>query len=318
VDAAEVELIRTLMRHLVTSFPAADIAAELVESGWDALLATDTHTAVDVLAEEIGKAVVAAPVLELVLLHGLGLGIDATTAVVLPPLSRGSAAGWSGTRDGAIVDVDGLVLAGHQRAERVLVATADGVVAVRATDLTFRPTGAGDPALDLHRVCGRVPTSVPVANVERWNEALTLARRALAAELIGLASQMLEDTITYVVQREQFGRAIASFQSVKHRLADVSVAITAARRGLVAAWSDTTALSAMAALCLAVRAEHLAATHCHQVHGGIAFTVEHGFHRFIRRGQVISGLLGNPDELVRDIGARLIADRAVPRTPRLR
>jgi alkylation response protein AidB-like acyl-CoA dehydrogenase len=53
------------------------------------------------------------------------------------------------------------------------------------------------------------------------------------------------------------------------------------------------------------------------VHGGIAFTVEHGFHRFIRRGYMLDNLLGTADDLVREIGQNIVDAHLVPRTPGL-
>jgi alkylation response protein AidB-like acyl-CoA dehydrogenase len=135
--------------------------------------------------------------------------------------------------------------------------------------------------------------------------------------LVGGAGQMLANTVEYVMQRHQYGRAIGSFQSVKHRLADVHVAITAARSGVAASWQHRDPLTAMAAKCLAGRAHQLASTHCHQVHGGIAFTTEHGFHRWIRRGQLLDSLLGTSAHLTDEIGRHLISSAAVPRVPAL-
>jgi alkylation response protein AidB-like acyl-CoA dehydrogenase len=156
-----------------------------------------------------------------------------------------------------------------------------------------------------------------VASAAAWSTALSAGRRSLASELVGVADQMLIDTIDYVLQRHQFGRPIGSFQAVKHRLADVRVAVTAARSAISAAWTDGDPVTAMAAKCLAGRAHQLAASHCHQVHGGIAFTVEHGFHRFIRRGQLLDGLLGAAHDLVRELGQHLVITGLVPRTPQL-
>jgi alkylation response protein AidB-like acyl-CoA dehydrogenase len=73
----------------------------------------------------------------------------------------------------------------------------------------------------------------------------------------------------------------------------------------------------VAAKCLAGRAQTLAATHCHQVQGGIAFTAEHGFHRVIQRGHLLDALLGTTRELTRTLGHQLLADGSVPRTPQL-
>jgi alkylation response protein AidB-like acyl-CoA dehydrogenase len=139
----------------------------------------------------------------------------------------------------------------------------------------------------------------------------------LASELIGLAEAMLAETIAHVSTRHQFGHPIASFQTVKHRLADVHVAVVAAKAGISTAWSDETPRSATAAKCLAALAHDLASTHSHQVHGGIAFTVEYGFHRWIERGRLLDAVLGSRVELTRNLGQALIADGAVPRTPGL-
>ncbi len=316
VEAAEAELVRSSMRHLVTTCTPIDLATQLVDSGWGELMATDTEFAVGILAEEIGREATAAPVLELVLQYGLGHGVGGPTGVVLPPMARGGEM-FAGRIEGDDIVVKGLVMAGFERAKAFLVAVPDGVLTVDTVDLGFKPTGAGDPALGLQAVTGRAQRTAPSATAEDWSAAVAHGRRALASELIGLTERMLDDTIVYVSQRQQFGRAIASFQTVKHRLADVRVALGAARNAIRAAWSDDTDLSAMAALCLAARAQHLAATHCHQVHGGIAFTVEHGFHRFIRHGQMISGLLGHPDDLLHTIGMRLSTSHVVPRTPLL-
>jgi Acyl-CoA dehydrogenase, C-terminal domain len=321
MDAAEIDLVRSSMRHIVVHCTPRTLADELVDSGWAELLDAEPEIAIGTLAEELGRCAGNAPVVELVLHHGLGLGLDPQTGVVLPALSRTITGPLAGPLPGRVVDdevvVDGVVLAGHERARRFLVATEAGVMAVPATALSFRPTGAGDDHLGLCLVGGSAGRSEPIAPADRWASAVAVGRLALAAQLIGLADQMLTTTVEYVLQREQFGRPIGSFQTVKHRLADVRVATVAARSGVHTAWSDGTELSAIAALCLAARAQHLAATHCQQVHGGIAFTVEHGFHRYIRRGQLLSGLLGHPDDLTSRLGAHLIARREVPRTPEL-
>ena len=139
--------------------------------------------------------------------------------------------------------------------------------------------------------------------------------------MVGAAEQMLLDTLAYVNERKQYGRAIGSFQTVKHRLADVKVAITAARVGIEAAWANAEgedgALLAIAAKCLGGRAQQLASTHCFQVHGGIAFAVEHGFQQWVRRGLLLDLLLGGHVPLTEELGRRLIARGGVPRVPNL-
>ena len=201
------------------------------------------------------------------------------------------------------------------RATRLLVATAQGVVVIDAN--TMETAAFEAPGTPLTMVTGTAAGPV-VATPAAWLEATSVARKANAAVMIGLAHQMLDNTLAYIKQREQYGRAIGSFQAVKHVMADTHVAIVGASAALMAAWSDGTATSADAALVLAVRAQGLAAKHCHQVHGGIAFTVEHGFHQYIRYGQLMSGIVGHPDDLVTSIGHRMAAGRVIPRTPQLK
>jgi hypothetical protein len=216
--------------------------------------------------------------------------------------------------------IDGLVLAGYERAATFLVVGGDDAIfAVSREELQFQRVLGTDPDLRLHRAIGNLPDGATraVAPADSWPGALAAGRLSLAAELVGLTERMLEDTVTYVLERHQFGRPIASFQTVKHRLADVRVAASAAQAGLRTAWIDRDPTSALAAKCLAGRAHRLAAAHCHQVHGGIAFTVEHGFHRLIRRGQMLDGLLGRADDLVSELGRQLLERGRVPRTPQL-
>lgn len=252
------------------------------------------------------------------MLHGAGLPIDTTTSVVLAPLRRLAERGATGTA--SVLVVDGLVLGGHERAERFLVACDDGVVVLDPPTIELTPIVGGDATLALSRAAGSLDAgpAATIAPASAWVGALAAGRRFLAGELIGVSEAMLAITVEYVLARHQFGRPIGAFQAVKHRLADVRVAISAAQSALETAWTDADPLTAMAAKCLAGRAHRLAATHCHQVHGGIAFTVDHGFHRFIRRGQMLDALLGSADHLTREIGQQLIDARRVPRTPELR
>ena len=312
MDSNELELVRTSVQHLVAHCTPATFATDLVNMGWADLYDAEAAAAVTVLADEVGHAAAAAPLLGVVLAQALGL----TGTVVLPPLARGTTPAWPGVAAGSDVAVNGLLEPGSD-GDTLFVPTAAGVVQLPAGSLFVHATGVGDPTLGLRKVNGLVPSGPVVASAQQWAAALAIGRRALASALAGLAARMLHDATEYVKVRQQFGRPIGSFQTVKHRLADVHVAITATRAGTVTAWGDDDEWSSIAALCLATKASRLAATHCHQVHGGIAFTAEHGFHTLIRRGQSWLGLLGHPDDLTRLLGEHLVAHSLVPRTPQL-
>ena len=110
------------------------------------------------------------------------------------------------------------------------------------------------------------------------------AAAVLACEAVG-AYRALERTVEYVKQREQFGRAIGSFQAVKHRLADVYVQVQAARSAAYyAAWA-TAHGERVGGLALAQALEALrgAAAEGIQLHGGIGFTWEHEAHLYFKR-----------------------------------
>ncbi|RPE43015.1 alkylation response protein AidB-like acyl-CoA dehydrogenase [Streptomyces sp. Ag109_O5-1] len=107
----------------------------------------------------------------------------------------------------------------------------------------------------------------------------------LAGEAVGAADRALERTVEYVKQREQFGRVIGSFQAVKHRLADVYVAVRAARSAAYyAAWATAHGDHVGGlALAQALEALRTAAGEGIQLHGGIGFTWEHEAHMYFKR-----------------------------------
>ncbi|WP_327226047.1 acyl-CoA dehydrogenase family protein [Streptomyces platensis] len=132
-----------------------------------------------------------------------------------------------------------------------------------------------------------------------------VAAAALAAEAVGAADTALARTVAHVQQRVQFGRPIGSFQAVQHRLADLYVALQAARSAAYyAAWSAGGGRSApegpgaaepgVGALALAQALEALRAVAAEavQLHGGIGFTWEHEAHLYFKRAACDELLLG--------------------------
>ncbi|MEU3619171.1 acyl-CoA dehydrogenase family protein [Streptomyces sp. NPDC006872] len=154
-----------------------------------------------------------------------------------------------------------------------------------------------DPELPLRQV--PVGTSAPVA----------AGRGALGWWLLGTGRAMLALARLHILDREQFGRPLASFQALRHRLAETYTALEGAEAALVAARDDTGALLAKAA---AGRATLTAARHCQQALGGVGFTAEHELHRHVRRALVLDGLLGSSRELTREAGALLLCEGRAP------
>jgi alkylation response protein AidB-like acyl-CoA dehydrogenase len=298
-DTAELDLIRSSLRHVLDTAAPGDVPAALLAQGWAELVATDPGAAITTLAEQAGRARSAAPIADLAMLWGAASGDPASTAVV----------------------VAGHALAGAERARSYLVVDADGITSVGAESVTLGPAGGFDPALGLVSVHVRDDRRVVVGDAQAAARALAAGRRALASQMVGAIEQMLSDTLGYITERHQYGRAIGSFQTVKHRMADVKVAVSAAQAATAAAWeSAETAngpLLAVSCKALAGRAQQLASTHCFQVHGGIAFTVEHGFHQWVRRGLLLDLLLGDHRTLTREVGRMIIAAGSPPRLPPL-
>jgi alkylation response protein AidB-like acyl-CoA dehydrogenase len=129
-----------------------------------------------------------------------------------------------------------------------------------------------------------------------------LDRAAVLAgfEQLGGAARALEATREYGLGRYAFGRPIASFQAIKHRLADLYAAIELARsNGYYAAWalssgSDELELAACTFRAAAGDAFELATREMIQIHGGVGFTWEYDCHLFYRRAKLLSAWLGTP------------------------
>jgi alkylation response protein AidB-like acyl-CoA dehydrogenase len=125
---------------------------------------------------------------------------------------------------------------------------------------------------------------------------------------------MLDLARGHALERMQFGRPIARFQAVRHRLADALVAVEALEAALAAAREQPSPETAALAKAVAGRSAHTVARHCQQVLAGIGFTMEHPFHRFLKRCLALEGLFlfGAADAIVVDVGRRLLATRRVP------
>jgi hypothetical protein len=143
------------------------------------------------------------------------------------------------------------------------------------------------------------------------------ARRAVGWWLVGSARAMLALARQHALDRVQFGRPIAGFQAVRHRLAETLVAIEGAEATLGLPGDDSPDLTAMLAKAAAGKAALTAARHCQQVLGGIGFTEEHDLHLHVKRALVLDGLLGSSKELARKAGAGLRARGSAPRLAQL-
>jgi alkylation response protein AidB-like acyl-CoA dehydrogenase len=193
----------------------------------------------------------------------------------------------------------------------VLVVPADGVphglylVDVSAPGVAKAPVVSLDMTRQLCDLSFDDAPATMIASGAAASQALEAALLAgaavLAAELVGVAQRCLDMTVAYVKERRQFARPVGSFQALKHRLADVWVAISQARAAsryaaacLASGDPDAKVAVAMAKAYCSQTAVH-AAQECVQLHGGIGFTWEHPAHLYLKRAKADSIAFGAPD-----------------------
>ena len=195
-----------------------------------------------------------------------------------------------------------------------MAADMDGfAVAARTDDGEFvahlrRPKLLGMTTLDLSRSWARLDldgsapdwVALPAGTLQHLRDALAVHR---AFDALGGAARLLDMTVTYANQREQFGAPIGAFQAVKHHCADMAVGVEAGRAALWAAAmsldgapADVRSRASSAAVAYAKSAASQVAGTALQVHGGIGFTWEHDLHVFLRRIKVDEALDGTVAE----------------------
>lgn len=243
-----------------------------------------------------------APPFELALiLEELGHAADPTpflaTATWFVPLT-GRLPGGSGT---AVFDGVGRHVLDADRADEIALLTPDGVIVVPGAEVSAERVPVFDPNLHIARVDTGGPGSssgVPALATGVPDLALT----GLAATCVGACRRVLDLVLEHVRRRVQFGRPLGSFQAVKHKAADMYVAVERAR-----------ALTHFAALTIAeddprrTRAAHMAKAaagecqrlvvrHGLQLFGAMGFTWENELQYHLKRAQACDLLLGTASE----------------------
>jgi alkylation response protein AidB-like acyl-CoA dehydrogenase len=290
-----------------------------------------------IVLEEMGRALLCAPYFSSAVLAATAImngASQAQQATLLPPIALGETVatlaftepngrwdlGGIGTRAnpaGGAFRLDGtksFVLDGH---------TADLiVVAARA------PDSSGDDGLSLFAVKGDAPglsrralkaldptrklarlefSGTPAqllgelgAAAAPLTKTLTQAAACLASEMVGGAERLRVSALDYANLRMQFGRPIASFQSMKHKqadmLVDVELAKSAAYAAASAAAEDDPEFAAIASLAKACASEAYLQTAINtiQIHGGIGFTWDNDTHLWFKRAKSSEVFLGDP------------------------
>jgi alkylation response protein AidB-like acyl-CoA dehydrogenase len=237
-----------------------------------------------VVFEELGKALVPTPLFGTVLAELALLAADETDTDALEGLAEG-------VKLGAVVFHSGFVVNGDV-ADVVVGANGDRLT--RWTDVTAEPVVTMDPTRRL--------ASLEAGDTSDIGADPGLADSAallLAAEQIGAASRCLDLTVQYTKDRVQFGRPIGSFQALKHRMADLYVAVQSAKAVVDEAIGKPSPTSAALARFSASEAFTKVAGEAVQLHGGIAITWEHDIQLYFKRAHGSAQLLGPPREHLR-------------------
>jgi alkylation response protein AidB-like acyl-CoA dehydrogenase len=290
-----------------------------------------------IVLEEMGRALLCAPYFASTVLAAtaiLNSGTEAQKRELLPPIAAGETIAtlaftepngrWdvggvemTATRERGAYRLDGVksfVLDGHSADEIVVLARRAGssggdglsLFTLRgdATGLSRRALKAMDPTRKLARLEFR---SVPAellgeegAAAAPFARTMTAAAVCLASEMVGGAEMLRQSALDYANLRVQFGRTIASFQSMKHKhaemLVDVELAKSAAYGAASAAAEGDPDLPALASLAKATASEAYLQTAIHavQIHGGIGFTWDNDTHLWFKRAKSSEVFLGDP------------------------
>lgn len=314
-------------RAIMESGASHDAAlwAEIVALGWPALRIPEAHGGLGlsvlelcVLAEEVGRALAPAPFTSSVLLATEALliaGTAAQQAKWLPKLADGSAIGTAALTARPTSNTDTLAPVHDAAAADFIIFTrADGLALVETAHATITPV----ETIDLVRRASRVtlnaapePMAGGVAAIEQFQHSAAIL---LAFEGLGGADAAMDMALAYTQQRVAFGRKIAGYQAVKHRLADMYIKNQLARsHAYYGAWALLTdapelAQAAAGARLAAIDAYQFAAEENVQLHGGIGFTWESDCQFFYRRARTLTLALGGKavwsDRLVRALEQR--------------
>jgi len=290
-----------------------------------------------IAVEEMGRALFCAPYFASTVLATTAIlkaGTDAQKQALLPDITAGKTIAalafteengrWdaggiamTATRVGETYRLDGIksfVLDGHTADVIVVVARRPGskdanglsffTVRGNATGLRRCNLATMDQTRKLAHLtfCGVEAELLGEAGAAAGPLELTLdvAAICLANEMVGGAARLHESAVAFANMRVQFGRPIASFQSLKHKAADmlldVELAKSAAYYAAAAADEGDDELPALASLAKAAASEAYMQTAIHtvQIHGGIGFTWDNDTHLWFKRAKSSEVFLGGP------------------------
>jgi alkylation response protein AidB-like acyl-CoA dehydrogenase len=276
----------------------------LADAGVLGLPVDGSLTDVGVFCVEAGRAlcprVVQSTMYAALAIDWLGVGSD-----WLPRLSTGDARGTYALFDPRDASV-GLTVSGAADfvpdadvADVIIASTSSGVVAVdTSTGVGVEPVsmmgGYRSFSVRLDETADVV--DVDPAQLRRFSNAVVALD---CLDLVGVGEAVIERTVEYTKMREQFGRPIASFQAAQHLVADMHIALAAARLAAQSAvfWIGEGETATRETAVARMRAGEVKkiTLDAHQLHGGMGYVVDTGLYKFSERARVLSTLGGGAD-----------------------
>ncbi len=289
-----------------------------------------------IAVEEMGRALLCAPYFASTVMAATAIlkaGSEDQKQILLPDIASGETiatlaiAEESGTWTGSGVAMTATAAGGKYRLDGTKSFVLDGHTAGLIVVLARTPGSSGAEGLSFFTVAGdaaglertKLDSMDPTRKLARLSfagveadllgdegaaavplqQTLDIAAICLANEMVGGAERLRESAVEYANMRVQFGRAIGSFQSLKHKAADmlldVELAKSAAYYAAAAADEDDEEVSALASLAKAAAADAYMQTAIHtvQIHGGIGFTWDNDTHLWFKRAKSSEVFLGD-------------------------
>jgi alkylation response protein AidB-like acyl-CoA dehydrogenase len=284
-----------------------------------------------IVLEEMGRALLCAPYFATAVLAAsaiINAGTEAEKQALLPGIAAGeTTATLAWVEDNGRWDAEGTALTATAENGQIVVTghknyvvdghTADLIVVLaralqglslftvdgNAPGLTRRSLKSMDPTrkfarLEFDRVSAR-PLGAVGGAAAAFARTMVEAAVCLANEMVGGADRLREDALAYAMMRMQFGKPIASFQSMKHKHADMLLEVELAKSAAYYAAAslddgdDDAVANAHLAKAVASEAYMQTAIHAVQIHGGIGFTWDNDTHLWFKRAKSSEVLLGD-------------------------
>ncbi|MEH6580478.1 MAG: acyl-CoA dehydrogenase family protein [Halioglobus sp.] len=318
---------------------------KIVELGWTAMVIPEGYGGLGlgylelcVIAEELGRALAPVPFSSSVYLATEAIllwGSEEQKQEYLPKLAAGELIGTLATAEGpGLLAIEISAKNGTLNGSKlpvpdgdiadfaVVIANNDSgqqaayLVDLNGTGVSRKPLNSIDPSRSQARIDFEGASATPLGEAHSVDQLDTLLDKAavlFAFEQIGGCQAAMESGINYTKERYAFGRPVASFQAIKHKFADMFVAIELAKsNAYYGAWALSTnapdlPLAAATARVSATDAYYLVSKENIQAQGGMGFTWEFDCHLYYRRAQLLSSTIGAQPQWKDALASRLLS-----------